>query len=315
MVPESGSGCPCTTAWYTFSTVRSLNARLSAVYADSVLATTISPLVPTSSRCTTPCRSGAPLVAIRNPAAARAPTTVGPPHPTDGCAATPVGLSTTTMSSSSWTIPSSGTWTGMILGSSRGVQVTSSQPPARRRSDLPSGAPSRLTPPDSATSAAKVREKPSIFASAASTREPSSPSGTGMLRDCISGPAGRRLGIRARRPGGTGRGVVLRMVAFAGAVQLQPDDDQQRDRDHPRDDEDVGHVEDRRDHPGHRDHVDHVADGEPGGAEQPVGEVTEHAAEQAAEHDRPQPGPHTQRLPDDDGGDHRQGDREDPGHA
>ena len=40
-------------------------ARLSAVYAGSVLATTMRPEVPTSSRCTIPTRSGAPEVEIR----------------------------------------------------------------------------------------------------------------------------------------------------------------------------------------------------------------------------------------------------------
>lgn len=47
-----------------------------------------------------PCRSGAPEVEIRKPAAARPPMTVGPVQPTDACAATPTGLSTTTMSAS-----------------------------------------------------------------------------------------------------------------------------------------------------------------------------------------------------------------------
>src|SRR5665647_2877457 len=61
MVPVVGSGCPCTTAWYTFSTRRSLNARLSTRYAFSLLATTIRPDVPTSKRCTIPCRSADPV--------------------------------------------------------------------------------------------------------------------------------------------------------------------------------------------------------------------------------------------------------------
>ena len=44
-----------------------------------------------------PCRSGAPLVAIRNPAPARWPTTVGPDQPGEGWTATPTGLSITTI--------------------------------------------------------------------------------------------------------------------------------------------------------------------------------------------------------------------------
>ena len=74
----------------------------------------------------------------------------------------------------------------MMRGSSLGAHETSSHAPPRSLSDFESTRPSRLTPPASATSAAKVREKPSIFASAASTRVPSSPSGTGRLRDSTS---------------------------------------------------------------------------------------------------------------------------------
>ena len=48
-----------------------------------------------------PCRSGTPEVEIRKPAPARCPSTDGPLQPTLGCAATPTGLSITTMSSSS----------------------------------------------------------------------------------------------------------------------------------------------------------------------------------------------------------------------
>src|SRR5688500_12851472 len=97
-------------------------------------------------------------------------------------------------------MPRSGTSTGITRGSSLGVHATSSQAPPRSLSDFESVRPSMDTPPASATSAAKVREKPSIFASAASTRAPSSPSGTGRLRDSMSdlgvapGSPGLRLG-------------------------------------------------------------------------------------------------------------------------
>ena len=90
--PERGSACRPS---------RSRNASLSREYAISLLATTISPDVPTSSRCTIPCRSAAPLVATRWPAAASPPVTVGPSQPGLGCAATPTGLSTTSRSASS----------------------------------------------------------------------------------------------------------------------------------------------------------------------------------------------------------------------
>src|SRR5689334_19333078 len=130
MVPRDGSGCPCTTAWYRLSTSRSLNARLRSVYARSLLATTISPVVPTSSRCTTPCRSAAPLVDTRWPSAATPPMTVGPLQPGLGCAATPTGLSTTTMSSSLYTMDSPATASGVVDGGAGGAgRATSSHDP------------------------------------------------------------------------------------------------------------------------------------------------------------------------------------------
>src|SRR5579862_6561300 len=60
------------------------------------------PVVFASRRCTMPWRSAAPLVATVCPAASRPPMTVGPVQPGVGCAATPRGLSTTMMSSSSY---------------------------------------------------------------------------------------------------------------------------------------------------------------------------------------------------------------------
>src|SRR5690606_5594440 len=88
-------------------------------------------------------------------------------------------------------------------------RVTSSQPPATSRSDFPSARPSRRTPPDSAISAARVRDRPRSRASAASTRSPASPSGTGS--DRVSGIVVRResgLAPAARGPAGgrEGRG-------------------------------------------------------------------------------------------------------------
>ena len=178
--------------------------------------------MPTSRRCTTPCRSAAPVVAMRKPPAARAPSTVGPSQPTEGCAATPEGLSTTTMSSSSYTIAEVGHLDRddprLLLGRPRRRRATRRRAACRTST---STRPSMLTPPASATSAAKVREKPSIFASAASTRVPSSPSGTGRLRDSTSvlRRGARRvvggLGRRRRRVAGG-----IRSVAVAGSVGI-----------------------------------------------------------------------------------------------
>ena len=93
-----------------------------------------------------PCRSAAPLVAIRKPAATRWPTTVGPVQPGLGCAATPTGLSTTTMSSSSWTIAMPSTTSGTrATGFTAAGMATSSMAPDSTRSDLAGGCPSTLT--------------------------------------------------------------------------------------------------------------------------------------------------------------------------
>ena len=115
--------------WYVLSTVRERKARFSPVYASSLLATTISPEVPTSSRWTMPWRSGTPEVEIRKPAATRCPSTVGPLQPTLGWAATPTGLSTTTMSSSSYTIVRPGAVIGCTTADRGSDSVTSSIAP------------------------------------------------------------------------------------------------------------------------------------------------------------------------------------------
>src|SRR3954452_7924220 len=126
------------------------------VYAYSVFATTISPDVPTSSRCTMPLRSAAPLVEMVNPAPARWPITVGPVQPGDGCAATPTGLSTTMISSSSYTIRRLSMVSGTTLTSDGGGSSTSSRTPAATRDDFGAGTPSTWTRPDSISSAALV---------------------------------------------------------------------------------------------------------------------------------------------------------------
>ena len=119
---------------------------------------TITPDVPTSSRCTIPCRSEAPLVAILNPAAARCPTTVGPVQPGDGCTATPTGLLITTIDGSSWMIWMPSTSGGTTAsGSVSTGKVTSIVAPASTRSLLAVPAPSRCTRPRAMRSAARRR--------------------------------------------------------------------------------------------------------------------------------------------------------------
>ncbi len=72
--------------------------------------------------------------------------TVGPDHPGLGCAATPTGLSTTTMSSSSWTtlMPSTCLRHDLDRNYRRRRRSTSSHAPARTRSDLTAAPPSTL---------------------------------------------------------------------------------------------------------------------------------------------------------------------------
>src|SRR5437762_9126606 len=183
-VPLSGSRWPCTTAWYRLSTVRSRNARLSTLYAVSLFATTIRPVVPTSSRCTTPCRSAAPLVATVSPIAARPPMTVGPVQPGLGCAATPTGLSTTTMSSSRYTIVMPSTRCGGTTGASTGGggRVTSSQAPALTLSARGRGYPSTIASPASTSADAAARDSPNRRETTWSRRIPSNPSGTARAR-------------------------------------------------------------------------------------------------------------------------------------
>src|SRR5690606_34517487 len=77
----------------------------------------------------------------------------------------------------------SATGIGVVTG---GGSVTSSQAPARTRSDLAGCSPSTSTSPAAISSAARVREKPNIRDSAASSRSPSSPSGTGRLRRSVT---------------------------------------------------------------------------------------------------------------------------------
>src|SRR5690606_1178142 len=129
--------------------------------------------------------------------------------------------------------------------------------------------PSMRAPPPSAISAAKVRENPSILARAASTREPSSPSGTGSER--LSMSAVELLGRH--------------VLGARGALQPHADEDDHGDGDHVAHDEDVGDVVDRRRHPRDEPHprgvdeVDDMAHGESRLPEEPIAEVAEDPAE------------------------------------
>src|ERR1700729_1756899 len=233
----------------------------------------MTPVVFASRRCTMPWRSAAPLVATVYPAAARPPITVGPDQPGVGCAATPRGLSTTMMSSSSYRTVSPATARGGSTGGGCG-SVTCSGSPARTRSDLIAGRPSRSTRPSPMSSAALDRDSPNILASAASSRSPSRPSGTASRRSSgsVIGPGRWWLRIRG---GGAG----------AGAVQADTEQSEQDDQDAGADDGGVGQVEDRP--VGQLDPVDDAALERAGGAEDPVEQVAGGPAEQQAQRDGP----------------------------
>ena len=120
---------------------------------------------------------------------------------------------------------------------------------------------------------------------------------------------------RPTRPGSghVGHGPRARLTR---AVEANPEEHQQGDRDHHRDDEHVGHVVNRGHHPRRVDEVDDMTDREAGLAEEPVGEVAEDAAEQQAQHDRPAVIAHAHDGErDDDQRGEAQDDREHPGDA
>src|SRR5690625_3825478 len=180
-------------------------------------------------------------------------------------------------------MPIPGTGSGGATGATSG-RVTVSQPPAVRRSDLPSVTPSRSTAPDSASSAALVRLIPSIRARAATRRCPASASGTGTRRtSAIIVPSGVRpsslrprgvspsgIGPSGIRSGGirsSGVGLLLR----GAAVVADADEGEDRDERGGHDDEDVGDVADEESVVVQEVH--HVTGAEPGVAKEPVVEV------------------------------------------
>src|SRR6476619_3362394 len=233
-----------------------------------------------------PCRSGTPEVEILKPAAARPPTTVGPVHPTLGWAATPTGLSTTTVSLSSWMIVIPGTGSAITFSvglSSTPGRMTSRRSPAATRSDFPAGWWLRWTSPALARSAALVRETPKSRARAASTRSPSSPSGTNRVRAsairfCLVSGGLVSGGLVS---GGFVSGGLV--PAVLGAPAVASDAPHRQDGDHHGSAHD-GDVREVADEPAEVvDEVHDVATAGAGFAEDAVAEVAEGTAEQEAE--------------------------------
>ena len=88
----------------------------------------------------------------------------GPVQPGLGCAATPTGLSTTTMSSSACSTVSPATTSAGPAISRRPLAARAAPPrasaPAASRSDLPAARPSTATRPSSVSAATAVRDRP-----------------------------------------------------------------------------------------------------------------------------------------------------------
>ena len=110
-------------------------------------------------------------------------------------------------------MPGTGLGGGAAAGGGGG-SVTSSHSPAGTRSDLAAVAPPTSTAPSAISSAARALDRPNILAIAASSRSPSSPSGTGTCRVCpllIRGRRARRPGLLVRRGGGLACGLAPSM--------------------------------------------------------------------------------------------------------
>ena len=264
---------------------------------------------------------------MRKPAAARAPTTVGPVPAERRVRGDAGGL--VDDDEVVVVVDDAEVGHGDRLDLERCVappSSTSSQPPARSRSDLPTDAPSSVTPPASAISAAqRAREPEQLREPGVDARRRRARRGRGTSGAPFRprARAGRRPRAWARRRSPSRPRLVVAdgsAPPFAGFTSREPSRPMPADREdheqhHARDDRDVGDVVDRRDQPRCRDEVDDVAEAEARLAKEPVGEVAEHAAEQQPEDDRPGDRADAPCEPDDEG-DHAGGeDREDPGHA
>ena len=142
---------------------------------------TITPDVPTSSRCTMPCRSEAPLVAIRNPAAGQVADD-GRPGPAGrgvhGDADRLVDHDDRRVVVDDLDALDDLRHDLERVGLDRDASRRAVAP-ASTRSLLAARRRRRCTRPRAIRSAARVRESPNSWASAASTRSPARPSGTG----------------------------------------------------------------------------------------------------------------------------------------
>src|SRR5690606_24058923 len=240
-VPPDTSA-PTTTARYWRCTSRADSWATKAVCACSVRATTITPDVSLSRRCTMPARGTAASAGSRN---SRALTRVPLWLPAPGCTTRPAGLSMTRTSASSCS-----TVSGMSSGSARTwvsrVAVSRISWPPRTDSRGRTVAPSSRTSPDFTQAASREREySGNSSASTASKRRPAMASGTcaplgapraaspaswasscwsvrGVGSDSVvaAGWAGLAAIIPASRPPRPGRPMTRRATLFRSALLL-----------------------------------------------------------------------------------------------
>ena len=119
---------PQTSATYSLSTSRSWNWRASSWCARSCLATTITPEVPLSSRCTMPGRCSPPMPLRSLTWCSSAWTSVPDACPAPGCTTSPAGLLTTTTSESSKRMSSGRSSATRSAGAASGTSTSTASP-------------------------------------------------------------------------------------------------------------------------------------------------------------------------------------------
>ncbi len=138
-------------------TVRAWSCLTRSTCAASVFATTSSPLVSLSSRCTMPARGSSPVAgAWCSSAFSMVPAQL----PLPGCTTSPAGLSITSTSSSSCTTASAMASGRKAVSTGREASATSTASPLLTLRREAAAAPSTVTWPSSISRASRLRDSP-----------------------------------------------------------------------------------------------------------------------------------------------------------